>query len=352
MLLAAVSCLFVPFSAAYLTYIDFRVLVLLFALMAVVAGFMEIKVFDFLAQNLIVHAKNSRSLATILVGLCFFSAMFITNDVAHITFVPFTLLVLGLAGQMRYAVFFIVLETVAANIGSTLTPVGNPQNLYLYSCYHTLPAAFFQVTLPIVFFGGLLLWGLIFLVRKQKITVVTPQENIVVNKKKLICYSLLFVLCLLGVFDVFHYLVVLGLVLCSYLVLDRAILKRPDYGLLLIFVCFFIFAGNLSHIPAVASAIASFLKGRELLTAVVMSQFISNVPVAVMLSGFTGNASALLAGSNIGGLGTLVASLASLISFKIYCKGKGASALKYLECFSLVNFPVLLLLTVFAVYYF
>lgn len=344
-LAAAISACFVPPSAAWLSYLDFPVLILLFCLMAVVAGISRLGVFDWLARRLLLASHSVRGLCFLLVLLCFFSSMVITNDVALLTFVPFTIYVLTLLRQRRNLIYTVTLETVAANLGSACTPVGNPQNLYLYAQYHMSAGKFFSITLPLAVVGLIAVCLLCLGIHQRSIAVQSEAPHFTGDRKKLGIYVVLFVLCLSAVFHVLPHVALLAIVLVVLLLTDRPALLQVDYFLLLTFVCFFVFVGNVKAIPAVHSAVSALVAGREYLCAVLFSQVISNVPAAVMLSAFTSNAPALLAGTNIGGLGTLIGSLASLISFRLYSASQGARPRRYLLTFSVVNFSLLLLFT-------
>lgn len=348
LLAAVITAFFVPPSVEYLAYLDLRVLVLLFCLMAVVAGLRQIDVFGVLAQKLTAGSRKTRSLCLALVLLCFFSSMLITNDVALITFVPFAILVLTVTGQTHRMILVVTLQTVAANLGSMLTPVGNPQNLYLYSRYQIPAGEFFSITLPVTIASLVLVAALCFLVKNETVTVVFQTKEVIRSRPKLVLYLALFVLCLLTVLHLVHYLVPLGAVCIALLAVDRGLFRKIDYGLLLTFVCFFIFVGNLGNIPAVRDWLAALIVGRELAAAVLLSQVISNVPAAVLLSAFTDQYRALVLGTDIGGLGTLVASLASLISFKLYCASENAKPLKFLGVFTGINLAALAALLVFS----
>ena len=355
---AIISMLFTPPSIDYLSYIDFRVLVLLFCLMSVVAGFNKTGLFLKLSESLLHKTGNTRSLCFILILLCFFSSMWITNDVALITFVPFAILLLTMAGKTGLLIFVVVMQTIAANLGSMLTPVGNPQNLYLYSYYNIPVQDFFKITLPMTAASFLLLSLSVLLIRKEPLkavlkeelpypTVTAPDGSSLRSTSGLtLMYGILFLLCLLSVVRLVDFRLILGIVLTAILIFDREIIRMVDYSLLLTFVCFFLFVGNIGNIPAAKDFLAILLKGRELPVAVAVSQVISNVPAAVLLSAFTENSKALVLGTNLGGLGTLVASLASLISYKLYCRSDGAKPLKYLGVFTLYNIIFLALLSV------
>ena len=346
-LAAAISACIVQPSMEYLDYLDFRVLALLFCLMAVVAGLGRVGVFQVVSQSLLRRAANIRILALVLVLLCFFSAMLITNDVALITFVPLAMMVLALTDPRTIA-YVVTLQTVAANLGSMLTPVGNPQNLYLFAYYHMTVRSFLELTLPLTGFSLLLLIAATLFVKVRAIELRFPYRARIGSRKQLAMFIGLFLLCLLTVLGLMHYLVTTAAVLLSLLLTNRQLFRRIDYGLLLTFISFFIFVGNMSRIEAVRSLVAETIAGKELVAAILLSQGISNVPAAVMLSAFTQASQALVIGTNLGGLGTLVASLASLISFKQYSKQKNSSVPLYLAIFTVVNLLMLLILTGFA----
>lgn len=344
---AVISMFFVPPSAAYLEYIDVRTLCLLFCLMALVAGFGKCNVFRLLAQTLLSKQKNTRGLSVVLILLPFFSSMLITNDVALITFVPFTLLVLSMCGHMEAAPVIIVFQTIAANLGSMATPFGNPQNLFLYANYGLSAGDFFGTVVPIAAVSGicLLICGL---TRKREQVSVNFTEKVELAYPKLcILFATLFVLTLLSVFHFVHYAVVTVIVAVLLFIFSKDLLKEVDYMLLITFVCFFVFAGNIGVIPAINEALSAVMEKNALMTSILASQVISNVPAAVLLSGFTDNWQALLAGTNIGGLGTPIASMASLISLKLYMKSEGAKSGFYMTFFTLTNVIGLVLLTVF-----
>ena len=340
-LAALVTMFFVPPSAAYLDYLDFRVLALLFCLMAVVAGLSKAGLFKRLAGRLTAGMKTSRSLSRVLVLLCFFCSMLITNDVALLTFVPFAVLSLEAVGQRRLLIPVITLQTVAANLGSMLTPMGNPQNLYLYSRYGFSAGAFFSLTLPVTAAALVLLLLLCQLVPKDALSV-QGGEDVPVSRRGLMLHLALFGCCLLTVFHLLSWPVMLAVVAAALLAGDRELFGKVDYSLLLTFVFFFIFVGNLGAMEQVRSLIAPLIRGRELLAGVLLSQVISNVPAAVLLSAFTEAGGALLLGVNIGGLGTLVASLASLISYRLYCGTDKARPGRYLLVFTVCNLGLLL----------
>lgn len=345
---AAVSMLFVPPDAQYLAYIDLRVLSLLFALMCVTAGLQECGLFDILAQRLLSGEKSAYSLRLTLVLLPFFASMLVTNDVALITFVPFALLVLSLAGRTESAPWIIVLQTVAANLGSMATPVGNPQNLYLFAKYSMAPGTFFACVLPVAALSLALAVPAARIGARGTIKVDLGKPKKLASRPLAAMFCALFVLCLLAVFRVLHYAVPAAAALICCLMFSRQTLRRVDFLLLLTFICFFAFSGNMGRINAVRTLFTALLERDALLTSAAASQIISNVPAAVLLSGFTANGRALLLGTNIGGLGTPVASLASLISLRLYSAGADARPGRYMALFTAANAAGLAVLIPFA----
>lgn len=353
-LLAAVSVCFVPVSKEYAEYIDWRTLGILLALMLVMAGFQKIGVFRYLGICLLKGISNTRQLGRVLVYLCFFSSMFITNDVALLTFVPFAIQVLKMAGQEKHMIPVVVLQTVAANLGSMLTPVGNPQNLYLYTLSGMGLFEFLLLLLPVTMAAFVLISLCLLLIPKEAIGALQGigeeggSWNVVKeNKWSLAVYGVCFFLCLLTVAKLVPWAFTLGVVCGCVWKNDLKIFKNVDYCLLLTFIFFFIFTGNMSKIPAIHTWLQQVVTGHELLASVLCSQCISNVPAALLLSGFTENVRTLIVGVNVGGLGTLIASMASLISYKLYvaeyCNKKG----KYLAYFTGISVvflvPLLLL---------
>ena len=340
-LLAVISAFIVPPSVAYLKYIDYRVLALLFGLMLVVAGFQSIGFFRYLGDRLLAKASCTRHLCLLLVFLCFFSSMLITNDVALLTFVPFAVMLFAMAGEAKLLIPVVVLQTIAANLGSMLTPIGNPQNLYLYSTYAFSPADFVLHMLPLsALSAGLLLLCSILLPNRPLAAPADQNSSPAVKipaAGKLISYTLLFLVCLLCVFRLISWPVMLGILVCVVFFLDRKLFRSIDYFLLLTFVCFFLFIGNMQRIPAISDLLRSLITGRELLLGALFSQCISNVPAAILLSGFTDQALPLLYGVNVGGLGTLIASLASVISYRLYSGSRNARKGAYLKVFTLYN---------------
>lgn len=355
LVLAVISSFFVHPDKEYLEYIDFRTLAILFCLMAVMAGLQKIGLFHFVAEKLLKTVTHIRGLIFILIMLCFFCSMVITNDVALITFVPFTFIVLKLilgkeAEQSIIPV--VVMQTIAANLGSMLTPIGNPQNLYLYGKASMNFGEFIWFMLPFtaVAFIGLTAWCLLFPYKGEKKLALRLelQTSLGAYKKQMVIYAALFVLSLLTVAHVIPYELTLLVVLAVILILDKEVLGRVDYALLFTFVGFFVFIGNMGRVPAFHALLQRIITGNEVITAVVASQFMSNVPAALLLSGFTGQYGLLIIGTNLGGLGTIIASMASLISFKYIGKEYKQLRGRYLLYFTLAN---VVFLAIFLAYY-
>ena len=343
-ILAVVSSFLVHPDKEYLGYIDFRTLAILFCLMAVMAGLQQIGLFGYVAEKLLKLVKHVRGIIFILIMLCFFSSMLITNDVALITFVPFTFIVLKMIlGERaeKLIVPVVVMQTIAANLGSMLTPIGNPQNLYLYGKTSMNFGSFIGFMLPYTVIAFILLtaWCLLFPYKgeKQAALQLVKETSLVTYKKQLTVYGVLFVLCLLTVAHILSYEVTLLAVLVVVFLLDKNVLGKVDYALLLTFVGFFIFIGNMGRIPAFHAFIQEIITGNEVITSVIASQFMSNVPAALLLSGFTNQYELLIIGTNLGGLGTIIASMASLISFKYIGKEYRNLRGKYLIYFTVAN---------------
>lgn len=376
LILAALSMLFVPPDREYWEYIDFRTLAILFSLMSIMAGLQKAGVFEKIAQKLLSHVKSVRSLLLTLVLLCFFSAMFITNDVALITFVPFTFIVLDLLGEARkdrLALPVVVMQTIAANLGSMLTPVGNPQNLYLYGKAGLSLEEFLLLMLPYTVLSFLLLagWSLLqggrrpqALQQGERRPQALQRDGVSAQKpalrereaaglpsavsaaspaasgsavRLLVVYLALFLLCLLAVGRMVPWQAAFAAVIFVVFIADRRVFVKVDYSLLLTFAGFFVFVGNMGRIPALREFLQDMIAGREVYTAVLVSQVISNVPAALLLSGFTEDFAGLIVGTNLGGLGTLIASMASLISYKYVAKEAAGRKGRYLVLFTVGN---------------
>ena len=343
LLLALVSAFFVPPSVEYIGYIDWDTLALLFSLMAVMKGYQKAGLFVVLANCLLRRAHTSRALMAVLVFLPFVTSMVVTNDVALITFVPFGLLVLRMAGQERQVVPLVVLQTLAANLGSMLTPMGNPQNLYLYAKSGMGFWALCALMLPYVAVSAVCIAAAVMLRRASPVaTVAVPVK--LSGAKSLGVYTIGLALCMLGLFDIVPPLVV-ALVTAVYMfAADRSLLGAIDYSLLGIFAAFFIFIGNISGIDVFRDFLSGVLTGHVELAAVLASQVTSNVPAALLLSGFTTEWNGLIIGCNLGGLGTLIASMASLISYKAVTREYPQQRGRYFLSFTASNVVLLALL--------
>lgn len=380
--LAVISVFFVVPDREYISYIDFRTLAILFCLMSIVAGLRNIDVFDKLAERLLAKVHGIGGVTVILVCLCFFMSMFITNDVSLITFVPFAIIIMKKLNpdtDSKWMLKVIVMQTIAANLGSMLTPLGNPQNLYLYGKAGIGIAEFLKIMLPytVCAFALLMAWiGLASMVRKRKLSH-DGKTEIKQNKgldsaedkastkrqkdsldasgskwekkdagwiEKFTAYLILFVISLLAVSHILPYGVPFALVFLYLLLRDRKILTQVDYSLLCIFIALFIFIGNLGRIPAFSQLLSDILTGREVVTSVIASQVMSNVPAAILLSGFTDHIRELVIGTNLGGLGTLIASMASLISFKYVAKEDRSFRGRYFLEFTVANVIFLLIM--------
>ena len=345
---AVLTMFIVPPDAEYLHYIDFRVLCLLLCLMAVVAGFKSVGAFQWLTYQLLHRIRSGRVLGVTLVLLPFFCSMLVTNDVALLVFIPFTLSLLMQLDCSRRIIPVIVLQTIAANLGSMATPVGNPQNLYLYAAYNMSAGDFFSVTLPLTAVSLVCLAAAAI----PTLPRVLPQQHLesekISNGRHLLIYVGLFVLCLLTVFRVVPYPVTTILIVLAFFVIDRRQLKEIDFMLLITFACFFIVSENLGRMDAIRDFLQMLLGRSTLLTSVGASQIISNVPAAVLLSAFTDSWRDLLAGVNIGGLGTPIASLASLITLKLYMHDENANIAKFMGVFTVANIIGLVILLAFS----
>ena len=344
MILAILSAIIIHPDKEYIDYIDYRTLSILLCLMLIMAGLQELDVFKKIGIFLLEKTSSIKSLAFVLVLLCFFLSMIITNDVALITFVPFTIEILAMAGLEQYLIPIIVLQTIGANLGSMLTPIGNPHNLFLYSQSNMPLFEFLQLMLPYSLISLLsIVVAILILTGKQPTRSFVKDETIIDQraKMKITLYLLLFLLSLATISRVIPYGITLAITLLLVLIFDKSTIKKPDYYLLLTFTFLFIFIGNISRIPSIHHWLSDMVEKNELLTSILASQFTSNVPAAILLSGFTDNIRALLVGSNLGGLGTLIASMANLISYKILAKEYPEKRLSYIGYFTILNIVVL-----------
>ena len=332
-ILAVVSAFFVTPNKEYVEYIDFKVLAILFCMMLVVEGLSRTGFFFMLMKNMLKITKDIRSLIFVLVAITFFSSMFITNDVALITFVPYSIMVLRKVKMEKYLIYVISLLTIAANLGSMVLPMGNPHNLYLYSVSDMSMMDFMKVILPYTVLSFVLLAVASFVIKGHKV-VLNEENNTMLDKKKFALILVEFIICILVVVKVVPYQIALVVICAMVFILDKSIFKKADYILLVTFVMFFIFVGNVKNISVISDVLSGITKGNELIVSVLASQVISNVPASILLAGFTNNMKELIIGLNFGGLGTLIASMANLISYKIYAREDDAKTGKYIMVFS------------------
>ena len=347
-LAAIISMFFVPPDSGYSDYIDWDTLALLFALMGVMKGFQAAGLFSFLAGKLLKKADTPRKLAAVLVFLPFVLSMLVTNDVSLITFVPFGIIVLKAACMEKMIIPVVVLQTLAANLGSTLTPMGNPQNLYLYNSSGMSFGDVIITMLPYAVLSAVMLAVAVLFFKGGKIECVQTEATLG-SKFSLIWPAVGFAVCLTGLFDLLSPLIIAAAMLVFLIIFDRKSLIKIDYSLLGTFIALFIFIGNMGRIEAFRSFIEGIIEGNEVVVSVLASQIISNVPAALLLSGFSTHWTALMIGCNLGGLGTLIASMASLISYKSLAKEYPEKRAKYLLWFTIFN--VIFLAALLALYF-
>lgn len=339
-ILAVISCFIVPPSAAYWGYVNLRVLILLFCLMLVVAGIRKTGAFTVICEALLKKFRSIKAVGLVLVLLSFFMSMLLTNDVTLVTIVPFTLLMFEkISGdkKARAEIVLLVLETAAANLGSMLTPMGNPQNLYLYSKFNLSIGEFFGIIFPYSALSLVMLICSVFLFLPKLQTEKPRGTAKIEGRLKPILFVILFAVNMLTILRILDDKLLLVIVAAAVLIIDRKLFLQADYSLLLTFVFFFIFVGNLGAIPALSESLQRIFQGNEVGISVLLSQIISNVPAAILLSGLSDNAGALIIGTNLGGLGTLIASMASLITYKFYAGTRDSSPKKYILVFTVYN---------------
>ena len=344
LVLAAITSVIVPPDAEYLGYFDLKTLTCLFCVLAVVCALKNIRFFYMLAQQIVRMFKNARMCVLALVYITFIGSMLIANDMALLTFLPLGFFVLSSTGKEKYMAFTFIMQNIAANLGGMLTPFGNPQNLYLYTKYN-IPTDEFMSIMAIPFVISIVLITLCCIVFVKKDALEFEGEQIKLPVSRTILYLALFALSIAIVFRGIPYWIGLIIIPLVLLFADRRALAAVDYPLLLTFVFFFIFAGNMARIDIVRAIFSFLLEQNTLLFSVLSCQCISNVPSAILLSQFTDNYAPLLVGVNIGGAGTLIASLASLITFREYVKHNPDKSGKYILLFSFFNFGMLAILT-------
>ncbi len=350
-ILAVVTSFIVPPDKSYITYFDFKTLACLFSVLAVVCALRGIKFFYILARKTIRTFKNLKMCILALIYITFIGSMLIANDMALLTFLPLGFYVLKATGNEKYMAFTFIMQNIAANLGGMLTPFGNPQNLYLYTKFNIPTLEFMGIMLPPFVISVILLTVSCLVFIKNK-PLELRGKDVELDKKRTAIYLFLFLISVIMVFRVLPYYIGLIIILAALLILDREALRVVDYPLLLTFVFFFVFAGNMARIEPVREFFSCLLSKNTLIFSIVSCQFISNVPSAILLSQFTENFKDLLLGVNIGGAGTLIASLASLITFREYTAHNPGKALSYIALFSAFNFGFVIILTLFMCYVF
>ena len=342
---ALITSFIVPPDREYLGYFDFKTLTCLFCVLAVVCAFKNINFFYLLARSIVRRFGNIRSCVVAVVYITFIGSMLIANDMALITFLPLGYFVLSGTGNERWTALTFILQNIAANLGGMLTPFGNPQNLYLYTKYE-IPTGEFVSIMALPFAVSIaIITACCFFVKPAPIEF--PESDVEpLPKGRALLYSLLFALAIAIVFRGIPYWIGLIVIPAVLLIADRKALRMVDYPLLGTFAAFFVFSGNMARIGVVRDFVSGLLDKNTLIFSILSCQFISNVPSAILLSQFTENYRALLIGVNIGGVGTLIASLASLITFREYTKNYPARTKQYIKLFLIINFAFLLLLTI------
>lgn len=340
---AVLSMFAVKPSTDYITYINFSTLILLFCLMSAVAGFGDIGIFTKASSFLTSKCHSARVLTFVLMNICFFSSMLITNDVALITFVPVTTALFTSAGinKKNNLIFAVIIENAAANLGSMITPIGNPHNIFLCSEYELSFGVFLKVLLPYGIVSWILLALMCFMISDEKIEKFEVNGNSSLPKLKTAIYSAVFMICIFTVSGFINEYICLAVCIILILFADFRMFAKVDYALLITFVCFFVFSGNIGNIEQVRTFLSSVIQGNEIVSSVLTSQVISNVPAAVLLSGFTSEAEKMLVGINLGAIGTPVASLAALISYKYYMVSENAKGGRFMKWLCILNFAIL-----------
>lgn len=343
-ILAIISCFIVKPDAQYLEYFDFKTLTCLFCTLAVICALKNIRFFTITANKIVALTGNTRSLALTLVYITFIGSMFLANDMALLTFLPLGYISLSATKKEKYMAPIFIIQNISANLGGMLTPFGNPQNLYIYAKFN-IPTMEFMSIMALPFVLSIILFTVCCLFIPKETLSINNEENEKIDKKKTAFYLVLFAMTILMVFRVIPYYVCLPIILFSIMIMDKNALAKVDYLLLLTFVCFFLLAGNISRIEVVNTFFSTLLEKNTLLTSILSCQVISNVPSAILLSEFTTNYKELLLGVNIGGVGTLISSLASLITFREYTSHVKGKTAQYVGLFSALNFGFLIVLT-------
>lgn len=342
-LLAIISCIFVPIDGKYFGYFEYKTLLSLFAMLTVVAGLKNTNILHLISKKMIMIFKNRRSVIIALIFGTFLLDMIVANDMSLITFLPLSYIVLKSTGNSKYLAFTFIMQNIAANMGGMITPYGNPQNIYLYSYFNISNIDFVTTLLPQFICTIILLIICCMFIKPETIALI-EEKDIKINNKKLIIYTFLFFLTILSIFRIIPYWITISALISLVLLFDIKRFKKVDYGLLLIFIAFFIFSGNIARIPIIKDLIISSIDNNTLIAGIISCQFISNVPTAIFLSKFTDSFKELLISVNIGSLGIIISSLASLITIKEFLKHRPKKIFHYLLLFSLINTGFLLIL--------
>ncbi len=338
-----ITCIFVPVDNAYLGYFNWATLATLFCTLAVVAALSHIYVFEIVSKNIVLKLHNLRNATLGLVFITFVGSMLLANDMALLTFLPLGFYVLNSTDNKQAMAFTFIMQNIAANLGGMVTPFGNPQNLYLYAFYNIDTLEFMKIMFPSFFAATILIFIICLFVKPTPLTL-KKDISYTLDKKRTLIYSLLFIASILLVFRIFPYGIGTLVITLILLVLDKKAIREVNYPLLLTFCAFFVFSGNMARIPLISTMFEQILPVNTLLFGILSCQFISNVPSAVLLSHFTMDYASLLPAVNIGGCGTLIASLASLITFTEYKKHNPDKVKSYLIQFTGLNFLFVILL--------
>lgn len=339
-----ITCFLVPPDGNYLEYFNWRTLATLFCTLAVVGAFGHIHVFEIISKNLIIRLHTLRKATLGLVMITFVGSMLLANDMALLTFLPLGFFVLDKTENKQAMAFTFIMQNIAANLGGMLTPFGNPQNLYLYAYYNIGTIEFMQIMFPSFLAATVMILVICMFVPATPLEL-KKDDGYVLDKTRTIIYSALFIFSILIVFRLVDFVVGTAVVVAALLFLDRKALKDVNYPLLFTFCAFFVFSGNLARIDAVNNLFSNLLPKNTLLFGILSCQCISNVPSAVLLSHFTKDYANLLQAVNIGGCGTLIASLASLITFTEFKKhNTGKAVAAYLGKFTALNYAFVIVL--------
>lgn len=354
-ILAVLSCFITPPNPGYLKYIDYRTICLLFSFMCVIAGLRRLGLFDELSKVIIRRTTAERSVAAVLVVMSFGMAMFLTNDITLVTLVPLTLIIFANDGstigadQKRLLVVTLVIESLAANFGGMMMPFGSPQNIYLYSFFNLTMRQFFTTMLPYAVPGLVILLVIIRCIKFEntidvaRLDALPPLKHTPQARWALVVFLILFGLAILSVAKVVNYLVATAVILLAMVILDRRAILKVNYVLLLTFIFFFIFVGNISRLTMLQTVIQHSVHHHEVLVSILASQVTSNVPAAILISKFTHDGLGILIGTNVGGMGTLIASMASLITYQLLTAKYPDTKGMFIKYFSLYNFALLVL---------